>query len=366
MGGVHRCRGVTGSADRSAKRTIARPGPPYDRAVPPAAGIADHPLGPLLAERLESVGRIFETALASDVPVVNSLCRHVERYRGKMLRPTLVIVSGLASRGAGGDASEAEHPERHDTLAAVVEMIHMATLVHDDVLDEADLRRGGATINSLRGNETAVMLGDYLISSAFRLCSTLGDSSLNLALGETTNALCEGEILQLSHRGDMALGESTYFDIVRGKTAVLVGSSCRLGARLSGAPERVCMSLGSFGEELGIAFQIQDDVLDLVGDQQVVGKTLGIDLRKGKLTLPLVMHLAGCDAVARTRTLELIRHADAIGVRDLMETSGAIERARQRATQMVASAKVRLDSLPSSPARDLLHLMADAVVDRSS
>jgi octaprenyl-diphosphate synthase len=337
----------------------------YDRRVTSATGLTAHPLAPMLAVRLESVGRIFETALVSDVPVVNALCRHVERYRGKMLRPTLVIVSGLAARGTGG--SVAEPPmERHDTLAAVVEMIHMATLVHDDVLDEADLRRGGATINSLRGNETAVMLGDYLISSAFRLCSTLGDSSLNLALGETTNALCAGEILQLSHRGDMALGESTYFDIVRGKTAVLVGSSCRLGAVLSGAPERVCASLGAFGEELGIAFQIQDDVLDLVGDQQVVGKTLGIDLRKGKLTLPMVMHLAGCDAVTRTRTLELIRHVDAIAVRDLMERSGAIERARQRAMQMVASAKDRLAALPDSAARDLLQLMADAVVDRSS
>ncbi len=331
--------------------------------MPTAAGIADHPLGPLLAGRLESVGRIFETALASDVPVVNALCRHVERYRGKMLRPTLVIVSGLAARHEGSAGSPME---RHDTLAAVVEMIHMATLVHDDVLDEADLRRGGATINSLRGNETAVMLGDYLISSAFRLCSTLGDSSLNLALGETTNALCAGEILQLSHRGDMSLDEATYFDIVRGKTAVLVGSSCRLGARLSGAPDQACDALGAFGEELGIAFQIQDDVLDLVGDQQVVGKTLGIDLRKGKLTLPVVMHLAGCDAVMRTRTLELIRHVDAVGVRDLMETSGSIERARQRALGLVASAKVRLDVLPRSPARDLLQVMADAVVDRSS
>ena len=338
----------------------------YDRVVPSAAALTDHPLAPLLAERLEAVGRIFETALVSDVPVVNALCRHVERYRGKMLRPTLVIVSGLAARGAARGADAEAPMERHDTLAAVVEMIHMATLVHDDVLDEADLRRGGATINSLRGNETAVMLGDYLISSAFRLCSTLGDSNLNLALGETTNALCAGEILQLSHRGDMALAESTYFDIVRGKTAVLVGASCRLGARLAGAPEPVCESLGAFGEELGIAFQIQDDVLDLVGDQQVVGKTLGIDLRKGKLTLPMVMHLADCDAVTRTRTLELIRHVDAIAVRDMMERSGAIARARTRATRMVASAKSRLDALPSSAARDLLHLMADAVVDRSS
>ena len=337
----------------------------YDRAMP-SAPVTEHPLAPLLAGRLESVGRIFEHALVSDVPVVNSLCRHVERYRGKMLRPTLVIVSGIAARGAGGGAAGEPPAERHDTLAAVVEMIHMATLVHDDVLDEADLRRGGATINSLRGNETAVMLGDYLISSAFRLCSTLGDSSLNLALGETTNALCAGEILQLSHRGDMTLAEATYFDIVRGKTAVLVGSSCRLGARLTGAPERVCESLGAFGEELGIAFQIQDDVLDLVGDQQVVGKTLGIDLRKGKLTLPVVMHLADCDAVTRTRTLELIRHVDAVGVRDLMERSGAIARARARAMQMVASAKARLEALPGSAARDLLHLMADAVVDRSS
>lgn len=332
--------------------------------MPITAASIDHPFAPQLAVRLAEVGRIFESALVSDVAVVNDLCRHVERYRGKMLRPTLVLLSGLASRGRAG--FDQQGPVPHDTLAAVVEMIHMATLVHDDVLDEADLRRGGATINSLRGNETAVMLGDYLISSAFRLCSTLGDPSINLSLGETTNALCAGEILQLSRRGDCALTESTYFDIVRGKTAVLVGASCRLGARLAGAPEATCEALGSFGEELGIAFQIQDDVLDLVGDEQVVGKTLGIDLRKGKLTLPVVLHLAGCDAVARTRTLESIRHADAISLRSMMERSGAIDAARSRAVSLVAAAKGRVLGLPASPARELLLVMADAVVDRDS
>src|SRR5262245_60035788 len=187
--------------------------------------LAHGPTAALIARALADVEVEFERQLASDLPAVNALCRHVERYRGKMLRPTLVLATGLASAPsdessvlANGD--DAIRPA-HRTVAAVVEMIHMATLVHDDVLDEADVRRQGATVNHLRGNETAVMLGDYLISNAFHLCSTIGDPTINILLGQTTNTLCEGELIQLHHRDNVSLDEPTYFEIVRRKTAVL-------------------------------------------------------------------------------------------------------------------------------------------------
>jgi octaprenyl-diphosphate synthase len=308
-----------------------------------------------LAPLLEEVGRAFERQLASELPPVNALCRHVERYRGKMLRPTLLFLSGQAFGPVG---------ERHVLVAATCEMIHMATLVHDDVLDEAEVRRKGYTVNHLRGNEVAVMLGDYLISNAFHLCSRAGDPSLNLRLGEVTNALCSGEVLQLSHRDDLSLDERTYFEIVRRKTAVLIGACCELGARLSGAPDAAVVALGRFGEGLGIAFQVQDDLLDLEGREEVVGKSLGRDLEKGKLTLPVIGHLARCGPEARERTIEAIRARDGAGLLAELSAAGALASARARATALVEEARRELAHVPAGPARDALDAAATAIVQR--
>ena len=163
------------------------------------AGVDSTLISRLMVE-LDDVSTIFDRQLASDFPPVNTLSVHISRYQGKMLRPTLVLISGMAV-----DESVVDSSHHHRTIGAVTEMIHMATLVHDDVLDESRIRRGGATINALHGNEMAVMLGDYLISNAFHLCSTLGDQSLNLRLGEITNTLCEGEIVQLHNRENLDL-----------------------------------------------------------------------------------------------------------------------------------------------------------------
>lgn len=328
----------------------------------PAGALADPALAIRIGEALGEVEAVFDRQLESDFPAVNDLCRHVERYRGKRLRPVLTLLSGLAA--ADGDASRGLS-SRHATLAAVVEMIHMATLVHDDVLDEADVRRRGATLNRLRGNETAVMLGDYLISNAFHLCSSLGDPEINLELGATTNIVCEGELLQLHHRDDLSLDERTYLEIVRRKTAALVGICGRLGARLSGATPQVQRALESFGESAGIAFQIQDDLLDLAGDPAVVGKTLGRDLEKGKMTLPAVLLFAAAGAREREIALSAILARDAASLRALLEQRGAIDAARARAASFVEEAKRSLDAVPDSPARDLLRSLADAVITRS-
>ena len=318
----------------------------------------------VLHHELEKVEKIFCDQLASDLPAVNDLCRHVERYRGKMLRPSMLLLTGLAVAGEPCDGS-ALLP-RHLQVSAVVEMIHMATLVHDDVLDEAHVRRRGATINTLRGNETAVMLGDYLISNAFHLCSKVGDPSINEMLGQVTNTLCEGELVQLSHRDDLSLDEATYLEIIRRKTAALVGTCCRLGARFSGATPELESALDQFGTALGIAFQIQDDLLDLAGDPDVVGKSLGRDLATGKMTLPVILHLGDEDGLARGETLRIIEARDGLALRARLVDGGAVERARQRAVELVNTAKDQLERLPASSSRDLLSTLADAVVDRDA
>ncbi len=314
-----------------------------------------------LAEALRGVEAIFESQIASEFPAVESLARHVARYRGKMLRPTLTLLSGLAA--ARGDLAVLKRDDLQ-RLAAVVEMIHMATLVHDDVLDEADDRRGGATVNRLNGNETAVMLGDYLISNAFHLSATIGDADLTERLGRVTNTLCEGELVQLHHRDDLGLDFPTYLEIVRRKTAVLVGACGRLGARMVGADEAVAEALGTFGERLGIAFQVRDDILDLEGDPEVVGKTVGRDLAKGKLTLPMILLLDGADAATFGAAVEAFRARNAEGVLRLLQTGDAIERSLEFAVSQVRVGTEAIGGCDFGDTGDLLRDLADAVVDR--
>lgn len=323
----------------------------------------NRPLGYLLTSELEAVSTLFERHLASKDEDVNNLCVHIERYRGKMLRPTLVLLSSLAVSGSG---SEDDLDERHRTLAAVVEMIHMATLVHDDILDESAVRRGGATINSLHGNDVAVMLGDYLISKAFHLCSTLGDPSINLALGEVTNVLCEGEVIQLQRRNDMEMDETLYLDVVGRKTGSLIGACCRLGGVLGGGTDPHCAALRSFGQDMGIAFQITDDVLDLVGETAVTGKTVGRDLDLGKMTLPLIRLRAELNEMNRARFDQTVQARDRAGLQDLLDSSQALNSTMQAARDIVARAKSQLAILPAGPALDLMLELCDGVLTRHS
>lgn len=324
-----------------------------------------------LAEELAAVETLFATELASDLPCVRQLVEHVEQYRGKRLRPMLVLVAGLATAPDTVASSEA-----HRTLAAVVEMVHMATLVHDDVLDDAQVRRGGATVNFLRGNETAVMLGDYLISHAYHLCSRLGGAHLSQLVAQTTNVVCEGELLQLANRENWQLDETTYFDIIRRKTASLCGACCRLAGMLHDAPEPQLAALETYGEKLGLAFQIVDDLLDLTGNEQTVGKTVGRDLQKGKLTLPLIHALRQPAAATGQPLRELINQFTAAPadspeqtqlaqrIRQGVLACGSVDYAHQAARQLVDDARQALTTLPASPARDLLAQAAEAVLTR--
>jgi octaprenyl-diphosphate synthase len=329
-----------------------------------------NPLTTTLSDRLARVEQRFNAELLSDLPCVDLLTAHLEQYRGKMLRPTLVLLASYA-----GWPEQAENPgeqERVHVAAAVVEMVHMATLVHDDVLDEAEVRRRGATINRLRGNEAAVMLGDYLISHAYHLCSSLGDVAISKAVAAATNTVCEGELLQLSHREDWSLDERTYLEIIRRKTAALCAVCCRLpGLIHEGRGEGpVADALAGYGEKLGIAFQIIDDVLDLAGDEQEVGKTLGRDLVKGKLTLPLIRWLSQTQGAELSHRLSSLQSAAAGGdlaaVREAVLASDAVDYSRSWARRLADAAVRGLEEqLPDSPARALLSEMASAVLERS-
>ncbi|MFT3789386.1 MAG: polyprenyl synthetase family protein [Tepidisphaeraceae bacterium] len=254
------------------------------------------------------------------------------------------------------------------TIGTVVEMVHMATLVHDDVLDEAELRRRGATINHLKGNEAAVLLGDYLISHSYHLCSSLQSQFPARLIAATTNRLAEGELLQLENRGNLELDEKTYTEIVARKTAALISTSCLLGASLAGASDDTARKLERFGHCIGIAFQIQDDVLDLVGDAREVGKSLGSDVTKAKLTLPLIHFLRTAPAEHRNLLRTLLRSDDpdrSSKVRDLIAPSDAIASARTTAKRYVDEAIACLTDLPDSDAKTALREAAAFVVARA-
>jgi len=356
-----------------------------------------------LSVELAEVESHFAAELLSDLPCVNDLVTHVERYRGKMLRPMLVLVSGLATgpaaqmlrsngnghghgHGHGNGSSHAFDALRPDALnhahriiATVVEMVHMATLVHDDILDEAEVRRQGTTVNALNGNEAAVMLGDYMISHAYHLCSSIDQPAISRMIADATNTVCEGELLQLANRNNWLLDEGTYFEIIRRKTASLTGGCCKLGAVLHDeADATIGQLLYQYGEKVGTAFQVVDDLLDLVGEEKTVGKSLGRDLVKGKLTLPLIHYLSTAPASQKQPMLAMIQSISSeltattatartiAQVRSAITSSDAIDYARQTAQRLIDEAKTALEVLPESPARTLLGDMADAVLTRKS
>ena len=236
---------------------------------------------PIAAELAESE-RIFAAELGSQHPFVQQLVDHCADFKGKRLRPALVL---LTAKAAG--TVTADHP----VLAAVVEMIHTATLVHDDILDESTIRRHAATVNAEWGTESAVLMGDYLFTHAFHLAASLATTRACRWIGRATNLVCEGEMQQVYHRGNLDLDEDAYFAIIRGKTAELIAVSCQLGAHYAGASEAVVRALEEYGRDLGVAFQIADDVLDLMGEERATGKSLGTDLEKQKVTLPLIRAL---------------------------------------------------------------------------
>ena len=311
-----------------------------------------------IARDLDAVERILRQTLQSEKPGVARLISHLAPYRGKRLRPALLLLTAKAC----GNVTPAHH-----TLAAVVEMIHTATLVHDDVLDGATVRRHAATVNAGWGNQASILLGDWLFTHAFHLASSVDARACRL-IGESTNRLCAGELHQICERGNLSLTEDDYLDIIDGKTAELTACCCRLGALYAGAGDEVVEHLANYGRCLGMAFQIADDLLDLVGDEGAVGKSLGTDLEQQKLTLPLIRVLRHGPLALAERVRHLLANPDRrqrTALRACLTESDGFDYARRRAEELVAKARRELACLPPSPCRALLEAMSERVVHRS-
>lgn len=311
-----------------------------------------------IQDDLAVVERIFDEEIANELEFANALCDTVRSYRGKMLRPALLLLSGKAVGEVRGV---------HRTLAAVVEMVHMATLVHDDVLDHADTRRRQPTVATIAGNTAAVLLGDFLISHAFHLCSGLQNQHASRRIGATTNAVCEGELLQNHQRGNANLGEAGYLDIIARKTGSLTAVCCELGVKFAGADESVVAALHDFGLSAGTAFQIVDDVLDIVGDAAEVGKSLGRDLAMGTPTLPTIHCLGSAAPAVVAELTDAVRGAATPSrkqVRTWLEETGSIEYALSTARRFVFDALAQLDSLPASDAKRSLSALAEFILQR--
>jgi octaprenyl-diphosphate synthase len=328
-----------------------------------------HDLIGLVRPQLDRLNREIVSDLAPGQRELLPLVEHVGGYRGKQLRPVLTFLAGMAVRGASHGGGLGDDVV---TVAKVVELLHTATLVHDDVLDDANVRRRIPTVNQMAGVEVAVLLGDYIYAKAFHMAVQLPDPAAARWLAETVRVICQGEITQVLHRYDFSWTEARYFSVIAEKTASLYGAACRLGGHYSLGPERSAgaesrlRALEEYGIELGIAFQIVDDCLDLDGDERVVGKSLGTDLSKGKITLPLLYLLQRDPSNAeRLRTVLGKTEGEALRrLRSEFPLEHAIAYAMEEAQRRVAKARASLSQLPAGPARDALHQVAAYVVTR--
>jgi octaprenyl-diphosphate synthase len=306
------------------------------------------------------VEELLRAQLRSSDPYVDQLVKHGFRLGGKRLRPALLLLAAAAT-GTLGPA--------HITLAVVMEMIHTATLVHDDVLDEASLRRHLDTVNARWGNKSGVLLGDFLFSHAFYLAATLDDAYACQLIGRSTNIVCEGEMRQIHSGGNLDLSEAEYLSIIDAKTAELCACSCRLGAHFSGAPPEQVDAMTRYGRNLGVAFQIVDDLLDLEGSEETTGKSLGTDLAQLKPTLPLIRLLSQLNAADRATVVGLLTSNEA-NRRERLEPwlgrSDGMRYSRETALGYARAAQADLELLPAGPARDALHRLAESVVRREA
>ncbi len=312
----------------------------------------------LTADDMTAVNALIRNRLASDVVLVNQISEHLIAAGGKRLRPMLVL---LAARAMDYRGSE------HHQLAAIIEFIHTATLLHDDVVDESDLRRGRKTANALWGNAPSVLVGDFLYSRSFQLMVELERSEIMRVLADTTNAIAEGEVLQLLHVRNPDTDEAAYLQVIERKTAVLFAAATRLGALLAGADAPTQQGLHDYGLQLGFAFQIADDVLDYTADEESLGKNLGDDLAEGKATLPLIHALAHTDEATRGRMRAAVRSGDIDAMPTILQAiraTGGLDYSAAKARQHARRAEAALRGLPESPWLAALRGLARYAVER--
>lgn len=314
----------------------------------------------IIAEDMGEVDAVISRRLDSGVPLVGHVSRYLIAAGGKRLRPALLLLAcgALGYRG-----------EQRFNLAAVVEFIHTATLLHDDVVDDSALRRGSATANQRFGNPASVLVGDFLYSRAFQMMVEAKNMKIMQVLADATNVIAEGEVLQLMNMHNAALDEAGYLHVIRSKTAKLFEASARVGAILAGAPSAQEEASASYGQALGTAFQVIDDVLDYAGDAAVMGKSLGDDLREGKATLPLISAMQrgtpGQKAIVQTAietgSVDMLDEV----IRIVRET-GALEFSREAAAQEAQRAVAAASQLPQGPHTTCLVQLASQLLERDN
>jgi octaprenyl-diphosphate synthase len=356
-------------------------------------------------EDLDAVERLFRAELSSEDPFVGELVTHVLTTRGKMLRPALTCLSALAAapsapsrtaqkadgrRSSTGDGGGTDARLR---VAGAVELIHVASLIHDDVIDAADLRRGQASVNAVWGNQVAVLLGDFLFSKAFHMLARLRGDGIAAAMAAATVRMAQAEIKQIKYGNTPHTDEQIYFDIIDGKTAALTSAACRCGALTAGASPDLADALAAFGLEWGMAFQITDDTLDVTATADHLGKPIGGDIETGKVTLPIIYGLRDASEVNARRLRQILDVDGAAaslrgglgGVGDtaagrggvaarvsafdevhaILTAAGAIERALTAARERARRAARALDRVPPSAARDSLQALVEFVTVRT-
>jgi octaprenyl-diphosphate synthase len=318
----------------------------------------------LVEADLEACNRVIVAQMDSPVSLIPQLAAHIVAAGGKRLRPLLTLA---AARLCG--YPDCDGAARHVDLAACVEFIHTATLLHDDVVDESQLRRGLASANAVFGNKASVLVGDFLFARAFQLMVDDGSLKVLAILSKAAATIAEGEVLQLVTQNDLSTSEARYLEVIQGKTAALFAAACQIGAVVADRPEREEAALAEFGMKLGIAFQLVDDALDYVADQATLGKTVGDDFREGKITLPvLVAFFAGneLEKAFWRRTIEASEQTDSDldHAMRLIAEHGAIRVTLDSAQRFVQEAKVALAIFPDSPIRRALADVADYTVQR--
>ncbi|GGC03662.1 octaprenyl diphosphate synthase [Marinobacterium zhoushanense] len=319
-----------------------------------------HQLNPLIEPQFDAVTEYILNHLGSNVPLVESIGHYIVESGGKRLRPLLVLLAANACGYSG---------QQHIPLAAVIEFIHTATLLHDDVVDNSELRRGNATANAKWGNAPSVLVGDFLYSRSFQIMVEIGEMAIMQVISNATTVIAEGEVLQLLNQRNPDTTEESYMNVILGKTAMLFEAATECGAILANANPQQREALRLYGRHLGIAFQLVDDVMDYLSSSEEMGKNVGDDLAEGKATLPLIHAMREGSDSERALVREAIRKGgldDLAPVLDIVHRTGAIEYTKAQAQAQIDHALAALTELPQNSFRDTLTSIARMAVERTS
>lgn len=312
----------------------------------------------LVAPEFQKVDNLILDSLHSQIPLINQIGEHLIQSGGKRMRPLLVLLTAKSFDYSG---------ERHIDLAVIIEFIHTATLLHDDVVDNSNLRRGRKTANAIWGNQASVLVGDFIYSRSFQLMVKLNMMNIMSILADTTNRISEGEVMQLMNRRNPDITEQTYLEVIKAKTAILFAAATKLGAVIANASPTQIQAMENYGLNLGMAFQIVDDALDYCSDPSTLGKNIADDLSDGKLTLPLLTALKKGSPAQQELINKVIvegNSSELEAIQEAIASTEAIAYTYQIAQQYVTSAINALEVIPSSKYRDALYNLANYAVTR--